>query len=451
MDNYGNPRNKVVFLFKYLFVIFFIYYTVNIAFLWKEYKDLLRDLLFSVALTSALWFIMIVFITLLVWCIWKMFEYFLLKMGRNVRIEQFLLYSGIFILIISLSWIIKKSILPDLHMTFKLKSLVIVIGAFISLFPTRLLHEKTERLLNMVQRRITPFIWLFGIIVILSVPPTIYIVWQEIRLYSSDNLHNRDLHPLVTFVFDDNYEKIYTRAKPIFDAKGEVACAAIVLDYIDKPGRMTIEQIRELQKGGWEILSHSVTHPDLTTLTREEVENELRKSKSGLEDLGFEIYNFVYPFYRHNAVVRMAARKYYRSARSGDQWKSGLNVNPHILRMYALSAVELESSKQFRRLIKYIDYAEANNYWLIIVMHNVHPNIERMLNSLIDYIQSKDIKIVTINQALDLIGERKESKMSRYLFILNNDSPGDIFRILHIVTQKILSKFQDLLLNFFRV
>jgi peptidoglycan/xylan/chitin deacetylase (PgdA/CDA1 family) len=420
----------------------------NVFFLWDGFKDYAStEFLLSVALVSTLWAIITIFVTLLIWLIFRALEWLFLNIGWEIKIEHLLLYAGIFILFGSLIWILKKFIWPNVDITLKLKLYILILGAVISIVPARFFYNKAEQWMDIIQKRITPFVWLFGIIVMLSIPLVIYLTWQEIQLFASGNAYNKNTQPLVTFVFDDNYEKIYTRAKPIFDAQGEVACAAIVLDYIGKTGRMTVEQIQKLQNDGWEILSHSVTHRDLTTLTGVEVENELKKSRDALKALGFKVNNLVYPFNKHNATVRKIARKYYRSARSGNEWKTGLNVNPLILRMYALSAVNLDASDQLTIFKGYVDYVEANNYWLIVVIHNVHPYIEIALNSLINYIQDKDINIVTINQALDLIGNKRESKIAQLLFILNNDSPANILRNVHIMTQRLLSMFQDNLLK----
>jgi peptidoglycan/xylan/chitin deacetylase (PgdA/CDA1 family) len=433
-------------VFRLVFVLFYIYLIGNVFYLWGQFKDYASsEFLPSVALVSVLWTGIAVFTALLLWLICRVFEKFFSRKEWKIRIEHVSLYIGVFILSGTLIWAGKKLLLPQVQMTLQLKLIVSIILTLISIVPTWLFRSKAEQWVNIVQKIVTPLVWLFSILVILSVPPTLYYIWQEIQICMTGNSNNQ---PLVTFVFDDGYELVYTRAKPIFDAQGEVACAAIVLDYIDKPGRMTKTQILELQNDGWEIASHTVTHPDLTTLSGPEIEKELKNSKDGLTALGFKITNFVYPFYKHNATVRKIARKYYRSARSGDEWTTGLNVNPHILRMYALSAADLESPEHLRVLKDYVDYIEAaNNSWLMVTIHNVIPYREAMLNSLIDYIQSKDIKIVTINQALDLIGEQKESKIARLLFILNNDSPANILRNVHIISQRLLGLLQNILVN----
>jgi peptidoglycan/xylan/chitin deacetylase (PgdA/CDA1 family) len=59
---------------------------------------------------------------------------------------------------------------------------------------------------------------------------------------------------------------------------------------------MTWEQARAMSIAGIEFGSHTVTHPMLSTLTDQELQDELRESKQRIEqELGRECYAFAYP------------------------------------------------------------------------------------------------------------------------------------------------------------
>ncbi len=59
---------------------------------------------------------------------------------------------------------------------------------------------------------------------------------------------------------------------------------------------MTWEQARAMSNAGIEFGSHTVTHPMLSTLTEQELQDELRESKRRIEqELGRECYAFAYP------------------------------------------------------------------------------------------------------------------------------------------------------------
>lgn len=201
---------------------------------------------------------------------------------------------------------------------------------------------------------------------------------------------------LVTFMFDDGNVSDYTIMKPVFDAKKEVAVSAIVTDWIGKDGFMTLSQILELQNAGWEIASHTKSHHSLLILTETEIREELKNSKIILEKYGFIINNFVYPYHRQNDIIRNITKEYYRSARGK------LGLNPSILDNYLLSSVSVNDNNN----LNMINVTESEKRWMIFYAHSTNSSDINNFNKLIDYIQLKNISIVTMNQALDLIGEK---------------------------------------------
>ena len=81
---------------------------------------------------------------------------------------------------------------------------------------------------------------------------------------------------------------------------------------------MTFQEAREMQSKGWEIGSHSLTHNfhnRLTKLSDEGLENELKKSKEILEERGFEIKTFAFPFGDYDAKVIEETKKYYSASK----------------------------------------------------------------------------------------------------------------------------------------
>ena len=60
---------------------------------------------------------------------------------------------------------------------------------------------------------------------------------------------------------------------------------------------MSVEQIREMAKSGFEIGSHTLTHPHLPDISVEQLTREIVDSKNRLEDiLGGEVVSFSYPY-----------------------------------------------------------------------------------------------------------------------------------------------------------
>lgn len=70
------------------------------------------------------------------------------------------------------------------------------------------------------------------------------------------------------------------------------------------------EELRELGEAGWEVGSHTRTHPDLTELGGEELGHELTRSKHDCEHaLDRDCISLAYPYGAHDDRVVAAARR----------------------------------------------------------------------------------------------------------------------------------------------
>ena len=117
--------------------------------------------------------------------------------------------------------------------------------------------------------------------------------------------------------FDDGYASTLDRAAPILERLGIAATLFVPSGQIGRDGPMGwpgIEQwaagpysseltpldwggVRELDARGWEIGSHTVSHPHLPSLAGPELEHELTASKAKIEDeLGKACPSIAYPY-----------------------------------------------------------------------------------------------------------------------------------------------------------
>ena len=92
-------------------------------------------------------------------------------------------------------------------------------------------------------------------------------------------------------------------------------------DWVDGPHEdelvgCTWEELAELAEAGWEIGSHTCSHPRLTTLSDHEVRAELVDSKAECEDrLGQPCRSLAFPYGDHDArIVRATRRAGYSAA-----------------------------------------------------------------------------------------------------------------------------------------
>jgi peptidoglycan/xylan/chitin deacetylase (PgdA/CDA1 family) len=174
---------------------------------------------------------------------------------------------------------------------------------------------------------------------------------------------------MVTFIFDDGDDTDYLVGKKIFADQGAVACSAITTDWINVKYHLTASQIIELRDAGWEIMSHTASHPNLRSLTAEKVEDEFSRSKAVLESLGLTINNIVYPFNKSNAMIGDIAGKYYRSGRGGTNSFNTGAIDPYYLKSFTM--------KHDIPLMKnYIDRAYTDKSWLIFYQHEIDAKVK---------------------------------------------------------------------------
>jgi peptidoglycan/xylan/chitin deacetylase (PgdA/CDA1 family) len=130
---------------------------------------------------------------------------------------------------------------------------------------------------------------------------------------------------LTALSFDDGFAGLYQHALPIllehrlpatvFLVAQTLTPAGRPVDWVDDPPRQPLEtlsrgQVLDMLAAGITFGSHSYSHHDLTTLTEEECERDLRKSRDVLEDLlGHSVRLLAYPRGRHNERVRAAAAR----------------------------------------------------------------------------------------------------------------------------------------------
>lgn len=236
---------------------------------------------------------------------------------------------------------------------------------------------------------------------------------------------------LVSFSWDDGTEWEYSIMLPLFNAKGEVATANIVTDWIGDANRMTWDEVRALQTAGWEIGSHSLDHKRLSTLSIDSVIIEFKHSLAKLELEGLNVTSFTYPHNDAGGYALDYVSDYYRCARSSYVNANNTDtLNDNVLRSYCLTSMESDDHTQIATYKRLIDRAQDENAWLILYAHQPDSDDSTMVAELIDYIQAKGdtVDIVTISQGMNLIGNQVDLSDD---FAVNNENirlNGSIYR-----------------------
>jgi peptidoglycan/xylan/chitin deacetylase (PgdA/CDA1 family) len=115
---------------------------------------------------------------------------------------------------------------------------------------------------------------------------------------------DRSCEKPVVITFDDGFEDFYRNAFPILNQHRFSATMFLPTAHIgETPCRfkgiecMTWSQIKELRSAGMRFGSHTVTHPQLRSLTLQQVREEVSSSKERIEDrMGYPVTSFSYPY-----------------------------------------------------------------------------------------------------------------------------------------------------------
>ncbi len=197
----------------------------------------------------------------------------------------------------------------------------------------------------------------------------------------------------ISFTFDDGLQSTITQAAPTLKKYGYTGTSYVATGCVGmttKPNTchadtdevyMTWSQVKQLQNSyGWEIGSHTVSHPYLATsdaadgqpntLTADQVDAELKNSKAALAAQGINAVSFATPYGDYNPSVLAQIAKYYENHRGFAD--TGYNSWPYS--DYYLRVQQVQAGVSVATVKGYIDAAKANNQWLILVFHDVQVN-----------------------------------------------------------------------------
>jgi peptidoglycan/xylan/chitin deacetylase (PgdA/CDA1 family) len=116
--------------------------------------------------------------------------------------------------------------------------------------------------------------------------------------------------PSVALTFDDGSETDLIAAAPVLQQANFGATFYVTASFVEKPGYLSVAQLRELQKSGFEIGCHSMTHPYLSDIASGQLETEIAGAKHKLEEwIGEPVHHFSCPGGRYDERTLATARR----------------------------------------------------------------------------------------------------------------------------------------------
>lgn len=156
----------------------------------------------------------------------------------------------------------------------------------------------------------------------------------------------------VVLTFDDGYIDNYLYAYPVLKKYNFNATVFIVTSWVNKDkAYMNSAQLKEIDKNGFQVESHTAYHDELVTLSKQKQVNTFQKSKKFLENtLNRKIDYIAYPFgkFNKNSIDALKETKYKMALTIKGSWarkKSG------IYSVHRMRITDTDTIKSFKNKI----------------------------------------------------------------------------------------------------
>jgi len=205
---------------------------------------------------------------------------------------------------------------------------------------------------------------------------------------------------IVSIIDDDAMPDFRTVWNSILNDTGAKITVAVITGRVGTTQSLTLQELKDLQAQGHEIVSHTVNHTVTSDVTVQEVESDYPIAKKWMIDNGFEGYNtLVYPggLHEKRIEIKNVARKYYKYA-----------VATNIGGDYNLSPVDnwrvpriQGDTRTLAQLKTAVDNAVLNDGWVILMTHSHILQAEgaQKMRDFITYVQGLNVPIMPFGEA----------------------------------------------------
>ncbi len=237
----------------------------------------------------------------------------------------------------------------------------------------------------------------------------------------------------VSFIDDDCRSAAYTTLFPLIkelDIPYTLACP---------PGKigadlyMTQEQLLEMYNYGVTISCHTWAETNMDTLSKEQLEENLKKCVEKYREWGItDVNSYAYTQGKYSADNMSAVKKYFDMGFLVDK---GINATPY--ETYYMRRVGLfptDGSFSLADAKAYVDKLLTSGGWLIFMTHCWTSTFKATeLKELVNYIKGKSIPIVDVNEMIEKTGnvvdigyyKKDDLNTGKHYFIV--DSTGKIW------------------------
>jgi peptidoglycan/xylan/chitin deacetylase (PgdA/CDA1 family) len=228
----------------------------------------------------------------------------------------------------------------------------------------------------------------------------------------------------ISLTFDDGYWSQVTNAVPLMNDRGMKGTFFLTISGLDVPW----DQWRQLSEQGHEIGSHTVSHPDLTSLSDSELRYELSESQRVINQNipSQSCITLAYPGTVSDSYVQAVTSEYYIAARGGFAPEQGGSFNyyedvklPNYNEAKAVNFYTVASDSSLydvpiSDIDANLDHAIAYHAWYIPYLHNVPDGTYYLdyLATFLDHVDARNLWMATFGEVAQYMRERIASTLS---------------------------------------
>ncbi len=219
----------------------------------------------------------------------------------------------------------------------------------------------------------------------------------------------------VVIIMDDNWETQYTAGYKILKDYSMKANIGVIPSAVGKQGYMNYEQLADLYMDGWDLLSHTYNHVNLTELDEKQQEEQITNCRDWLYghklSRGSDI--LIYPGGNFNdTTINILKKQGFSAARSlKSVWLAEIDCT-----LEDVDICNIISDISMKRIRAALDKAADNRATVIFLLHKIEPVTddtgmqvdEEKFKNIIDLIEGYKSKLNVITMS-ELIASEKEN------------------------------------------
>lgn len=210
---------------------------------------------------------------------------------------------------------------------------------------------------------------------------------------------------IVVFTFDDCHESIYETAFPLMEEYGYQGSNIVNSCVVGSIAHYGWEELGLMSQAGWEVVSHTMHHANLTEISWQEAEEEILGDIENLNQQGYEPQSFALPCGAVNQQIRQLLWREFKNIRH-----SADTTNYFPVDRKSVGYFPMQSTYSASEMISRLQRAEYNGECLVILgFHRILPQVSNAVDNctpedfvqILEYVKRQGYEVLTMQEGLE--------------------------------------------------